>query len=141
MYNSVTQTTEISCIDHIYTNAKFQCSKPVVVPFGASDHDLVTYTRYSTNSPTKSFTVRKRSYKNFNPTKFLVDLQNQDWKQVLYCADLDQAVEIFTNMFLQILDNHAPWIVFQKRKNFTPWITNDLKVLMTERDFWKNKPK
>ena len=33
MFNSVTQTTEISCIDHMYTNAKFQCSKPVVVPF------------------------------------------------------------------------------------------------------------
>ena len=52
MYNSVTGTTELSCIDHVYTYAKNKCSKPTVKPFGSSDHDLITYTRYSTNSPT-----------------------------------------------------------------------------------------
>ena len=116
MFNSVTGTTEISCIDHVYTNAKNKCSKPTIKSFGSSDHDLVTYTRYSTNSPTNGFTVRKRSYKNFHPTNFIEDLKCQDWTQVLYCSDLEMAVTSFTVLFLQILDMHAPWIMFQNRK-------------------------
>ena len=141
MFDSITGTTEISCIDHVYTNAKNICSKPTIRPFGSSDHDLVMYTRYSTNNPTNSFTVRKRSYKNFQPTKFLQDLKGQDWTMISYCMDLDMAVKMFTTIFLQILDMHAPWIIFQKRKNFKPWVTDELIYLIKQRDYWKNEMK
>ena len=30
-YNSVRNTMEVSCIDHIYTNTRFRCSDPIVV--------------------------------------------------------------------------------------------------------------
>ena len=76
------------------------------------------YTRYSTNNPTNNgFTVRKRSYKNFDPTNFIEELKCQDWRKVFYCTDLDMAVNVFTMLFLQILDKHAPWIVYQKKDN------------------------
>ena len=106
MYNSVSKTTELSCIDHVYTNASNKFSNPTINSFGASDHDLITYTRYSTNSPTNSFTVRKRSYKNFQPTKFLQDLKGQDWTMISYCMDLDMAVKMFTTIFLKTLGKH-----------------------------------
>ena len=44
-HNSVTNTTEVSCIDHIYTNAKFRCSNPDIISFGDSDHEVLKYTR------------------------------------------------------------------------------------------------
>ena len=113
MFNSVTGTTEISCIDHVYTNAKNTCSNPTIKPFGSSDHDLVIYTRYSTNIPTNGFTSRKRPTKNFHPTNFIQDLQCQDWTQVFYCSDLEIRVNNFTRLFLQVLDKHASWILFQ----------------------------
>ena len=50
-FNSASGVTNISCIDHIYTNFKFRCSTPSCVPFGASDHDLIGYTRFSKDPP------------------------------------------------------------------------------------------
>ena len=137
MYNSVNKTLEKSCIDHVYTNAKYKCSTPTVIPFGASDHDIISYTRYSKVNPTNNPTIRGRTYKNFNSTEFRNDLQNVDWTNVLTCNDLNLAVELFTSYLNFVYYNHAPWRIYQRRKNYAPWITEDLKNLMTERDKWK----
>ena len=94
MYNSVSKILEKSCLDHIYTNSKYKCSCPTVIPFGASDHDIISYTRYSKVKPTNYPTKRGRSYKHFNMLEFLTDLQNIDWTGVLMCGDLDEAVEV-----------------------------------------------
>jgi hypothetical protein len=72
-FNSVTGNTDISCIDHAYTNAKFRCSDVVVTPFGGSDHDLKGYTRYSRDPPQPARTIRKRSFKSFVAEDFLAD--------------------------------------------------------------------
>ena len=70
-FNSVTNTTEVSCIDHIYTNSKYRCSDPSVISFGNSDHDLIKYTRYSKNPPIPTQIVFKQSYKNVDKNAFL----------------------------------------------------------------------
>ena len=44
-FNSVSNSTSMSTIDHVYTNAKFRCSDVKVTSFGDSDHDLISYTR------------------------------------------------------------------------------------------------
>ena len=62
-FNSVDATTHQSCIDHIYTNVKHRCSNPEIISFGASDHDLISYSK---EPPSQAKTVRKRSYKNFD---------------------------------------------------------------------------
>ena len=87
-FNSVQNTTSISCIDHIYTNAKYRCSPVRVIPCGTSDHDLISYTRYSKEPKGASKTIRKRSYKNFKLDKFLNDLGLVNWDDVLCCDDL-----------------------------------------------------
>ena len=140
-YNSVSNTTESSCIDHIYTNAKFRCSNPAVVSFGDSDHDLLQYTRYSKINSDVARTVYKRSYKKFDESKFLQDLSVIDWYDVYGCDDVNSAVEAFTIKFRHILNSHAPWIKVQQRKNFAPWLTSETKRLMTERDKWKKVAK
>ena len=60
-HNSVTGQTSYSCIDHVYTNHKFRCSKVEVVPFGNSDHDLIEYIRYLKDppSPTTKKVIQK----------------------------------------------------------------------------------
>ena len=141
MHNSVAGTTDVSCLDHVYCNAKYKCSNPNVVPFGASDHDLVTYTRYSKEPPVPARTIRKRSYKEFIPSNFIADLSEVDWADVYTCTDVDLAVDIFTRKFRQVLNVHAPWVIFQQRKHFTPWITDETKDLMVQRDLWKQKAK
>ena len=138
-FNSVTKKTDISCIDHIYTNCRYKCSPPTVTNFGDSDHDIIGFVRLSKEPPGPARTIRKRSYKDFDKDQFLEDIAEVDWTEVLRCKDLDEAVACFTLKFKHVLDMHAPWVVFQQRKNHKPWITKETKELMDIRDEWKKK--
>ena len=139
MFNSVSNSTEISCIDHVYCNARHKCSPPAVISCGASDHDIISYIRYSKAPPSPARTIRRRSYKEFIEDDFLADMSAVDWNDVYAAEDVDTAAAIFTRKFNTILNNHAPWIIFQKRKYFSPWITEGTKELMKQRDVWKRK--
>ena len=133
-FNRVSGLTDSSCIDHIYTNYKYRCSDITIVPFGGSDHDMVVYTRFSKDPPAPSRTIRRRSYKTFLAENFLEDLSQVDWGEVYLCQDLDLAVDTFTRIFREVLDKHAPWVVFQQRKKFTPWVSDETVKLIKERD-------
>ena len=136
-FNSITGTTALSCIDHVYCNMKIRCSSVAVIPFGSSDHDLLSYIRYSKEPPEPSKTLVKRSYKNFDCEAFLSDLSRVDWTPVYWCKDVDQAVSLFTDLFLWVLNSHAPWVKYQKRKFYAPWLTQETKKLIQKRDYWK----
>ena len=140
-YNSVINSTDVSCIDHVYTNTRFRCSDPSVIAFGGSDHDLVKYIRFSKNPVGPTRTLRKRTYKYFDKDNFLKDISSVDWHQVYSCDNVDMATETFTNIFRFILNKHAPWVKFQQRQNFKPWITEETKSLMATRDHWKHRAK
>ena len=86
-------------------------------------------------------TIRKRSYKEFVPEKYLEDLSKVNWNDVLCCEDLDMATDLFTRKLRYILNIHAPWIIFQQRKSFCPWLTPETKQLMNQRDMLKQKAK
>ena len=140
-YNAISNRTNISCIDHVYTNAKHYCSPITVTSFGSSDHDMIGYTRYTREPPSPARTIRKRSYKNFVPADFLENLSQVDWTEVLCCDDVDIATDILTTKLREVLNIHAPWILFQQRKAFKPWITEEAKEMMKERDILKDKAK
>ena len=133
-FNSVRGVSDISCIDHIYTNATFRCSTPIIHSFGDSDHDAIGFVRLSKEPAEPAKTIIKRSYKHFNKEQFLEHLSFVDWSNVYRCQDLDDAVETFTNIFNEILDSHAPWVIFQNHKNSKPWITEETLEIMKKRD-------
>ena len=68
---------------------------------------------------------------------FLADLGKVDWSEVYSCQDVDLAAEIFTRKFVQVLNLHAPWILYQQRKHYTPWVTESTKEEMKKRDSLK----
>ena len=140
-YNATQNKTEVSCIDHVYTNTRHRCSSVTVTPFGDSDHDMIGYTRFSKDPPAAAATIRKRSYKIFKKQDYLKDLSEIDWTDVLCSQDLDLATEIFTRKLRYVLDIHAPWVKFQKRKFFIPWLTKETKQLIVERDKLKEVAK
>ena len=102
---------------------------------------MVSYCRYSKEPPTPAKTIRKRSYKEFLPEKYLEDLSKINWDDVLCCDDLDVATELFTRKIRYVLNVHAPWIIFQQRKHFCPWLTEETKQLMNQRDQLKQRAK
>ena len=138
-YNSIRKATSISCIDHLYCNYRSRCSMVTMIPFGSSDHNLLSYTRFSKEPVPHSRMIRKRSYKNFVKEDFIGDLSKIDWTPVLACQDIDTAESLFTELFCQILDKHAPWVCFQEKKNYVPWITEETLSLIKKRDLLKHE--
>ena len=55
------------------------------------------------------------------------------------CKEVDDAAELLTAKLVGVLNHHAPWIVFQQRKFFVPWITPETVQLMDERDRFKEQ--
>ena len=140
-YNSVKNKTLVSCIDHVYCNARHRISPIRIITCGTSDHDAVAYTRYAKEPKPPSRTIRKRSYKSFNKVEYLGDLAKLDFSDVYSCKDVDEAADMLTAKLVGVLDLHAPWIVFQQRKNFVPWITPETVRLMEQRDSFKREAK
>ena len=138
-FNRVKGRTALSCIDHIYCNAPYKCSNIAVVPFGNSDHDIISYTRFLKEPPQPAQTIVKRSFRNFLPDNFVHDLSSIDWTPVYLRQDVDEAVKVFTSLYLKVLDAHAPWIKFQRRKNYAPWISDKTKEMLKERDMMKER--
>ena len=64
-----------------------------------------------------------------------------DFSDVYFSTDVDEAADILTEKIVVVLNLHAPWVVFQQRKHFTPWITAETLKLMSERDQIKEEAK
>ena len=140
-YNSVKHQASISCIDHLYCNARYRISPVKVLTCGASDHDAISYIRYSKEPRAPTKTVRKRSYKDFDQEAYLAEVSNIDFSDVYFCLDVEDAATVLTQKLVHVLDKYAPWIVYQQHKHYAPWITSGTLQLMKERDMVKEKAK
>ena len=140
-FNRVKNITSSSCIDHVYCNTKHRISPIKVISSGASDHDAIAYTRFSKDPVPPSRTIRRRSYKNFNKEEYLKDIANIDFTDVYTSVDVDDAASLLTQKLVVVLNKHAPWIIYQQRKKFSPWISSETLKLMEQRDEIKEKAK
>jgi hypothetical protein len=140
-YNSVRMETSTSCIDHVYCNTKHRISEVRVITCGTSDHDAIAYTRFSKDPVPPARTIRKRSYKTVKEDDYLRDISKLDFTDVYCCRDVDDAASLLTAKLVGVLNNHAPWIIFQQRKHFVPWLTPETEKLMKERDRFKEQAK
>ena len=48
--------------------------------------------------------------------------------------NVDDRLDFFNRMFLQVLDSHAPLRRLRVKKNGAPWVTKDLRHQMDIRD-------
>ena len=108
---------------------------------GISDHCLI-FLAYSIKKPKfRPKMVSKRDFRKFDPEKFQADMSNAPWGNI-YAVDnddIDNKVTIFENIHKEIMDKHAPVRTFRVTRPATPWLTDDIKKLMDERDKYKNK--
>jgi hypothetical protein len=105
----ITMTTS-SLIDHITTNTPEKISHSGVIHTGISDHSLVFAIRkIRVMQRNEKNCVEIRNMKNFNEKKFIDELLNQHWDYVYFFGDDPNAMwEIWKELFLEVLDKHAP---------------------------------
>ena len=127
-------------IDVILINEPSRILKSGVVHIGLSDHSLVYAVRkFSMPSKNTHKHVTTRSFKNFDANAFREDLKSAPWESLRNCATPDEMVEVWSNMFLKIADAHAPMRTRRVRNKKSPWITTELRELITGRNRLKRQ--
>ena len=121
-------------LDHIYTNKPEKLSSVYAEFAGGSDHKLIKVTRYAKSLKRNVRYVRKRSFKNFSDEDFQAAVKQLSWWDIFICEDADQAAQLLTHKLTVILDTMAPIKTIQVRSKYAPWLSNDTKELLKERN-------
>ena len=79
-------------------------------------------------------TIHYRSYKHYSKESFLADLRNENWDSIEESEDVNEAASIWSKMFLNVADRHAPVKQTRIKGNDVPWMSSDLKNSMHERN-------
>jgi len=113
------------------TNKEIVTSSGVLTS-SISDHNLI-YLLLDLKVPrAKPSYVSIRSYKNYNPAKFLEDLQLVPFHMVNFFDDMSDQVDVYNILFLDVLNEHAPIRRIKIEAKPNP----EIKQLMKTRDNW-----
>ena len=80
--------------------------------------------------------ITVRSYKKYNSESFLIDLASKS-DQILPIFtenDVNAKLSVFNDVFLSTLKKHAPVTTIKVRNRPCPYVTQEIKALMKERD-------
>ena len=122
--------TNPTCIDLLLTNCSKSFQNTTVVSSGISDfHKMVVTVMKTTFPKVKPKQIFYRDYKRFNDSMFKDDLKMH------LNANIEQIYTnfgVFQELFLRILDKHAPFKTKYVRANEVPYMTKTLrKAIMT----------
>ena len=122
------------------TNTPEKISHSGVFHTGISDHSLVYAIRKNRIFKKADDFVEIRNMKHFNVVKFVDELVNQHWENVYFFGDDPNAMwGIWKELFLEVLNKHAPLQHKKTKSSKVPWITNKVKCLITTRNKLKRK--
>ena len=85
----------------------------------------------------KTFVTRQ--LKNFNKNAFIEALNRVYWDDLLDVDDPTTMVQLWTSVFVGILDKHAPVLKRKGKNTYSPWVTSELIRKRLVRDVLKTK--
>ena len=144
LIENTTRTTvdTMTLIDHLATTRPMNISDKGVIPCGISDHDAIFLVR-SMRIPRikKHPNIRKdRKFKNFENHLFLKDLKALNLDEIKNITkDPNQMWSLWKNLFLGVLDKHAPITEIKIRGNNLPYVTSEMRQLIRTRDHLEKK--
>jgi hypothetical protein len=123
-----------SCIDHLYTNKPDKLSDVSAHVNGGSDHKVVYVVWYAKAIKRNVRYIRKRCFKHFDESGFKQAIVDLKWFDVYNSYNVDVAVKLLTDKITAVLDKFAPVKTIQVKPNYAPWLTDQVKEVMKERD-------
>ena len=139
LINQPTRATENgeSLIDVVMTtNEKLIASNDVLMST-ISDHNLVYISLKLKKPRIKPCYVTIRSYTNYSADNFLRDLSYAPFHIISLFDDFNDQVDVFNELFLEVLSQHAPVKRVKIRSKPNPFITPEIRQLMRTRDRWR----
>ena len=127
-----------SSIDVILTNKPRSFLKTSVFETGLSDfHGLVITLMKAVAARLKPKLIRYRSYKRFDPKKFLQDVKNAPFEN--HTNNPDKSYDNMTSIFRNLVEKHAPLKSKVLRGNSAPFMTPELNRAIYTRSRLKKK--
>ena len=125
-------------LDVLLTNKPNSFQKTIVCETGLSDcHMLIATTLRSTVIKLLPKLIKYRSYKNFNETVFLHEMNQKLIRVDLYRSN-DPFLKL-TEIFSFIIDKHVPIKSKQIKGNQAPFKNNSLSKIITQKSKVRNK--
>ena len=107
-------------IDHIYTNNENNIQYVNVEKMCISDHYGIFCNRSTNVLPDKNDdhqTITYRSFKHFDESCFLNELSTVPWEIIENFETVDDILSVWTLLFTEILDKHAPIKTIELNEN------------------------
>lgn len=132
----VTSATK-TLIDHHITNDERKLLRSGVLDICISDHNMIYAIRKNSIPRGPPKIIEIRSYKRFNNQAFITDLEKQKWEDLSFIRDPNIYWRKWLELFMEILDKHAPLHHKKIRNKSAPWLTQDIKRAMLQRNHFK----
>ena len=144
MITEVTRVTSDTrtLIDHIASNKPDLIPSGGVISCGISDHDAVFDVRSirTPKWPRNSRIVTVRKYKKFDLAAFRRDLHGIQFDEIRsISSDPNEMWTIWKNLFLEVLNKHAPLDNIKIKGRNLPYITSEIRQLARQRDYVREK--
>lgn len=99
-----------------------------------SDHDLI-YVKLNFNKVKSENTFYSyRDYRNIIWEQFNADLMSLPLYHIVELNNIDDKILFFNECLLYILNLHCPIKTIKKKYIYNPWLTDNIKLLMSMRD-------
>jgi len=82
-------------------------------------------------------TIETRTFKNFNHHHFLDDVAQQPWNRILSETNPEAMWDVWKNLFMEVVDKHAPLQSKRFSNKHSPWITYELTRKIHKRNYMK----
>lgn len=124
----------VSLIDLIViSDSSIVADKGVLDMHGFSDHDMV-YCKLFFKSDTSNNTIKYRDYNNIDYDAFYADLQTLPLYYITELDDINEKVAFLNDCLCYLLDTYLPLKTCKVRKHYSPWITENIKLLISLKD-------
>lgn len=100
---------------------------------GLSYHDLI-YVELNLKLQCKKEYITIRDFKNIDVNKLKNDCLAISWDTLYNSRSIDDKVTFLQNKLMQLYDNNIPERRIYTKRNPCPWVNDDLKNLMKQRD-------
>ena len=136
----VVPNASATLLDHIYSNFSENVQYFDVPKIGLSDHYPVFFTRKVNCHTHKAshHTIKYRSFKNFDISKFNEDLRSVPWDVIKVFDTVDDALDTWYSLFSDVIDKHVPLKQHRVKKIKQPeWLTSEIIDSIKTRDHYK----
>ncbi len=126
-------------IDLLFANNNHRMVASGVLHVNLSDHSLIYCVVKAGVRRTPGRVLEYRSFTTYLKQFFLVDLEHVNFDLVDKEQDINVAVNKWNELFTNVADLHAPIEKLRTKGIQPPWLTNDLRNAMQDRDYHHRK--